>query len=309
MTEPPPPAINEVSGPDWEKTPESVKHLVSQLMLRIEDLERGLEALRQENELLKERLKGNSQNSSRPPSEDKYKKGFKAKAKETSERKRGGQPGHEGKSQPLYPPEECERIEEHYPEVCHVCGEALRGEDPEPYRVQVVEVPSIRPVVVEHRFHALSCESCGAVTRGWDESVLNQSRYGERLSALVGWLSGVGHLSHQQIQALLSEVFGIEISTGGLNRIRQELCSALADSVTEAGEYVRAAASVNVDETTFPQGNSDGANAKKSKGWLWVVVTPWVSYFTVVLSRAQTVAQSLLGEAFGGVVGSDRCGA
>lgn len=310
----------EVNESDWEKTPPSIKALVESLLSRIDDLEKQFETLkeenrelreenerlRQENEGLKEQLKRNSKNSSQPPSADKF-KGFKAPPK--SGRKRGAQPGHEGKGQKRYPPESCERIENYYPKECHRCGSALTGEDPEAQWVQKVELPKIEPVVVEHRFHQLECECCGALTRGWDEEIINSSAYGERLSALVGWLCSVGHQSHHQVQALLDEAFHIEISTGGINRVRCELSDSLADIVQEAGEYVRDAAIVNMDETSFVQGNGDGHNPKKTKGWLWVVVTPLVSYFEIFLSRSKEVAQQILAEDFGGIVGSDRCGA
>ena len=63
---------------------------------------------------------------------------------------------------------------------------------------------------------------------------------------------------------------------------------------------------VNVDETGFKQYNRDGQNPSQTRGWLWVVVTPLVSYFAIVLSRSKATAQTLLGD-FTGVVGSDRC--
>ena len=70
--------------------------------------------------------------------------------------------------------------------------------------------------------------------------------------------------------------------------------------------YVQQQAQVNMDETSFAQGNHDGKNPQHSKGWLWVMVTPLVSCFAVCLSRSGTVCQQLLGEAFAGIVGSDR---
>jgi hypothetical protein len=62
----------------------------------------------------------------------------------------------------------------------------------------------------------------------------------------------------------------------------------------------------NCYETSFVQGNGDGSNPTGRKGWLWVVATPLVSYFAVFLSRSQAVAGQLLGEAFKGIVNSDR---
>ncbi len=309
------PSIPTVSEADWEKTPTSVKGLVLSLVSRVEALETQFEdlraenaQLRAENEHLKEKLQRNSQNSSQPPSEDKA-KGVKAKKKTRSSRARGGQPGHSGKGPRLYPSEACERIANYYPSQCHHCGEQLSGEDPAPYRVQKVDVPKIVPVVVEHRFHQLGCECCGSLTRGWDAAVINSPMYGERLTGLVGWLSSVGHQSHRQVKDLLFEVFDIEISTGGINRLRMELSESLSSIVESAGEYIEHQAQVNMDETGFRQGNGDGKNPQNSKGWLWVVVSPLVSYFSVFLSRSQAVAQEMLGDRFGGIVGSDRCGA
>ncbi|WP_017326748.1 transposase [Synechococcus sp. PCC 7336] len=50
------------------------------------------------------------------------------------------------------------------------------------------------------------------------------------------------------------------------------------------------------DETSFPQGNRDGGNKSKTKGWVWGLLTPLVCFFEVVLSRSQATAQSLIGE-------------
>ncbi len=63
---------------------------------------------------------------------------------------------------------------------------------------------------------------------------------------------------------------------------------------------------VNMDETSFAQGNGNGKKPSGRKGWLWVMVTPSVSYFAVFLGRSQAVCQHLLAEGFDGIVSSDR---
>jgi transposase len=88
----------------------------------------------------------------------------------------------------------------------------------------------------------------------------------------------------------------------------QEASVALSDAVDAAQQYVQSSQVVGVDETGFKQGNLDGKNPKKSKGWLWVVVTPLVSFFQVCLSRSQVAAQTVLGSGFSGIAISDRCG-
>ena len=56
-------------------------------------------------------------------------------------------------------------------------------------------------------------------------------------------------------------------------------------------------------------GNVDGCNSKKSQAWLWVAVTPLVTFFQIALSRCSDAARNLLGEDFGGILNSDRYGA
>jgi transposase len=108
------------------------------------------------------------------------------------------------------------------------------------------------------------------------------------------------------VHELLSEVFGVEVSVGSINQLRQESSLSLAVAVEEAQRYVQQHEQVNMDETSFAQGNNDGNNTKGRRGWLWVMVTPLVSYFAVFLSRSSQVCQQLLGESFNGIVGSDR---
>lgn len=312
MEENSPNSINEISQADWGKTPESVKRLVAnligqieQLVNRIEPLERQYEELKAENQLLKEQIKQNSKNSSKPPSQD-MGKGFKPKPKQAGKKKPGAQPGHEGHERRLYPIEQCQSIKDYYPDTCIECGEALTGQDSEPYRIQIVELPPVVAQVSEHRFHCRQCKRCGALTRAWDEGVINSSGYGERVVAHVAVLSGQYRQSHQMVQELMDELFGVKLSVGSINRLRQESSDAVAQVVEQAHQYVQAQGNVNIDETSFAQGNGDGNNPSGRKGWLWVMVTPLVSYFGVFLGRSQAVCQHLLGEGFRGIVSSDR---
>lgn len=294
-----------ISEADWARTPESVKRLVQSLLGRIEQLEQQYEELKAENALLREQVKQTSQNSSKPPSQD-VSKGSKPKQKKADGKPRGAQFGHAGHAHKLYPVEACETVEDYYPDHCIKCSARLKGSDWEPYRVQNIEIPPVVPVVREHRFHALTCEQCGTRTRAWDEAIITGSRYGERVVAHVGVLSGQYRQSHRMVQELLLELFGIELSVGSINQLRQESSRSVAKAVEATQGYVRVQAQVNMDETSFAQGNNDGKNPKRSKGWLWVMVTPLVSYFAVCLSRSGSVCQQLLGDTFAGIVGSDR---
>ena len=60
------------------------------------------------------------------------------------------------------------------------------------------------------------------------------SRYGPRLSALVGLLGSAFPLSFSKTQALLDQLLGVEISRGAIATIRQRLSAALAQPMAEA---------------------------------------------------------------------------
>lgn len=159
-----PPRNREIPNDDWEQTPLSVKQLVENQSERLGQLEERLGKLKQqlaelqaENQLLREQHKRTSSNSSQPPSSDPPSTP-KRQRQRKSGKKRGGQPGHQGHSRPLYAVEECAWVLDHYPEHCRCCGEELQGEDANPYRHQIVELPPVLPQVEEHRLHRRVCK-------------------------------------------------------------------------------------------------------------------------------------------------------
>ena len=299
------PPTPDITDADWQRTPASVQRLVTDLIRRVAQLEVAVSALQEQNRLLQERLDQTSQNSSQPPSAD----GPAAPprpAKAPSGKRRGGQPGHPGHERVLYPVEECQRVEDHRPPQCRQCGERLSGDDPEPYRHQVVELPPIRPYVEEHRLHQLTCAACGATTRAGLPEGVSASGYGPRVVATVALLSSEYRMSERMVEGLLRDVLGVRLCNGTVNNQREEASQAVATPVAEAHQHVQQQPIVHADETGFRQGNADGGNPDGRKAWLWVAVTEWVAVFLVRLSRGQDAARELLGAAFSGYLIADR---
>ena len=130
--------------------------------------------------------------------------------------------------------------------------------------------------------------------------------YGERVVALVAVLSGLYRHSSRMVQSAMQDIFGITICLGTVNKLRLEASDAVAEAVLEAKTYVQNSKIVGADETSFNQGNVDGCNAKNRKAWLWVALTPLVTFFQITLCRCTDTAKNLLGENFGGILNSDR---
>jgi len=203
---------------------------------------------------------------------------------------------------------------EHHPEVCRRCGQLLDGVDPEPLRHQVIEIPPITPVVIEHRLHRLVCPCCSTSTCATLPAEVEASRYGPRLSALVGLLGSAFPLSFSKTQALLDQLLGVEYSCGedfvysrgAIATIRQRLSAALEQPMHQAIAFARQQPVAYVDETGAPTGNADGGNPTGKRGWQWVMVTAVVTVFVQGLSRSAAAAVELLGSAFAGIVVSER---
>ena len=296
---------------DWLATPASVRALILAQQQEIQALRREndelrsqLTALATELASLREQIGRSSRNSSKPPSSDGP--GFKPPERKGSGRKRGAQPGHPGSGPELLPIERVDQVVEHHPEACRRCGTLLEGEDSDPLRHQVLEIPPIMPVVIEHRLHRLVCPCCSTSTCATLPADVDASHYGPRLSALVGLLGSVFPLSFSKTQSLLVQLLGIEMSRGAIARVRQRLSAALVQPMAQALEIARLQPVAYVDETGAPTGNADGNNPTGKRGWQWVMVTGVVTVFLQGLSRSAAAALELLGHGFGGIVVSDR---
>ena len=318
-----PELIAAISPEEWAQVPLSVLRLIEELVRRMDKVEQEMAALRTENELLKEQLARTSANSSQPPS--KNPQGFKPNRKEPTGKKRGGQIGHIGHERKLYPLEMCQEVIDHYPQQCGKCGASVNQESSssQVHRHQIIEVrwagnpPStpVEPIVIEHRFHQMTCTCCGAENQSPEMAqIIGKGGYGARVAAYVGLFSSQYRQSYRQIQKIMQAMFGIEMSLGTINNLRTEVSESVSAAVTEAQEYIQEQPTVGVDETGFKQRNGDVwsghppscQNAAKTSGWLWVTVTPLIICFQVILSRASTAAQTVLGAAFTGFITSDR---
>ena len=296
-----------ISEADWDTWPAGARELILSQHEEIELLRSQLTALATELASLRERIGRSSRNSSKPPSSDGL--GFKPpERRKGSGRKRGGQQGHPGSGPELLPIERVDEVVDHHPDACRRCGTLLQevGEDPDPMRHQVIEIPPITPLVIEHRLHRLVCPCCSTSTCASLPADVEASHYGPRLSALVGLLGSAFPLSFSKTQALLQQLVGVEMSRGAIARVRQRLSAALAEPMAQALAAARQQPVAYVDETGAPTGNADGNNPTGKRGWQWVMVTAVVTVFIQGLSRSTAAAIELLGNAFDGIVVSDR---
>ena len=276
---------------EWAQTPLAVQEFVLALIARVQELEAEVSALH-------EQVNRNSRNSSKPPSSDGPDAPPKPRKRAKSKRKRGGQPGHKGATRKLVPIEQVKDSHDIKPETCRKCGHTLEGQDPEPYRHQVTEVPPVVAEIVEYRLHVLSCPECGTETCAELPPGVPQGAFGPRLQAMVSLLSGRYRLSKRDTEEVMDDFFQAGVSTGSVCALEQRTSEAIREPVEEAREYVKGQPAVHMDETGWREANQ--------KAWLWVAATSLVTVFLIRCSRGGQVAREMLGETFKGILNSDR---
>jgi transposase len=280
----------------WERTPPEAQAYIRTLESRLSALAASVQALREQNGRLQERLDQTSRNSSRPPSSDPPQSPRSRRPR--SGRRRGGQPGHAGHTRTLVPVEEVDEVVVLKPDRCSGCQAPLWGDDPLPFRHQVIEIPPIQPVVTEYQWHHLVCPTCGERTRTpWPKGVPSGT-YGPRVHAMVALCSGSYRLSKRTTEQVMADVFRVPMSVGTISQSEKVTTKVLAEPVEEARAYVPAQPVAHLDETSWHEGNK--------RAWLWVAVTSLVTVFAVRLSRSGQVARELLGKEFSGILVTDR---
>ena len=283
----------------WARIAPEAQAYIRTLAGRVETLTTMVHALQKQVGTLQEQRHQTSQNSSRPPSSDPPQ--TQRLRRPRSKRRRGGQPGHPGHTRILVPVDEVDEVVIIKPKECMHCHASLAGDDPQPWRHQVIAIPPIKPVVTEYQWHQLACPACGEATRAPWPAGGSSGTYGPRVQATVALCTGAYRLSKRMTQQMMEDVFGVPMSVGTISLLEQTTTAAVAAPVEEARTYVHAQAVAHLDATSWRQGGK--------RAWLWAAVTSWVTVFVVRMSRGGQVARDLLGATFAGILVTDRSSA
>jgi|SRR5579862_7160546 len=193
------------------------------------------------------------------------------------------------------------QVVEHHLERCPACQGRLSGVHLARRR-QVVDVPPPPTVqIIEHRVFKGWCSFCHA----WREAPLNlagqvlgQGRIGVGIASLVAHLRLVVRAPLRVIQAWLASVHGVHLSVGEISDLLRRVAVHGLAAHHALRERIRASPVVQADETSWRE---NGQN-----GYVWFAGTPTGErYFEYHHSRAGAVINTLLGEDFAGVLGSD----
>jgi len=273
-----------------EMTP-AVKAFVLVLLERIKELDSKVE------ELTKKNPKRNPNNSSLPPSSQHPHAKPKTQKNKANQKQRGAQPGHPKHSRDLIASDQCDEVIVLKPRYCRKCGKDLSGEDFDPLRHQVWDLPEIRAKVTEYQQQRLECLECGTQTCASLPPGVPQGQSGPRLVAFAGLLMGYYRQSKRRTAQFLQDFLKMPCSGGLTVKMHCQVAQALEEPYEELKARLGEQSQVFMDETPTKQG--------QDKAWLWTAVAPSFAVFAIFPSRKAEALDKLLGNGFERVVHCD----
>ncbi len=205
--------------------------------------------------LLKEKVKSDtdSTNSSLPTSKTPIgKKKHIPNSRGKSDKKRGGQPGHEKHSLPPLSDDEITESEDHTLDSCPDCGSGSlsflgkKNKDELDYEIRIIKK--------RHSFYNYLCNDCGHIVHSPIPMNLKESaQYGSNLQALALTLTNVGFVSFSRTQRIIEG-----LCEGALNPCEAYICKlqkraayALKSFVEEARLFCISSKLIHWDDTVI----------------------------------------------------------
>lgn len=258
-----------------------------QLKREIQELREKLTAAEAQIKQLTELLGQNSHNSSWPSSRDKGRQKPKPKSlRPQTERKAGGQEGHEGHTLELNPKPDV--IESHRPNQCEHCQAPLSDELVASHvaKRQVFELPPLRYVTVEHQAETVICPRCGEATSGeFPANVTNSVQYSLQVKRLSVYLRNEQFIPYERERQMLADLFELPIATGSL----QNFLAIAAENVKPATEAIKEA----VKKAEVGHADETGFYINGKRCWLHTVSTSELTYYEPHQSRGKKATDAI----------------
>src|SRR6266568_4564250 len=243
-----------------------------------------MSSLSEQLKALRDRLAKDSHNSHLPPSSDRFVRTPKS-LRQKSEKKSGGQPGHQGSSLQfsstpdeitLQQVERCEACQ-HDLQAVAACG----GE-----RRQIVDLPSPRVVVREYRAEQKQCPHCQHITiAAFPAGVQAPIQYGPTVAATAVYLVEQQLLPLARACEVMSDLLGVQMSEGTVCDLIKRCAGQLAPVEQQIKEALIHNEVIHQDET--------GLDVAGKRHWMHVTCTPTLTHYHVDASRGQPALETI----------------
>jgi transposase len=172
---------------------------------------------------------------------------------------------------------------------CPNCGQQVLAAEQSLQAVyDKIEVPPVKPIVTRVEQYGGWCADCGQlyvapVPAGMEPG----TPFGASVQRLATYLRYTHAISDERLSALFAQVFGLDISEGGLANVFRSVKGRLAQRVAEILTRLRSSRLICRDETS--------ARVHGRQQWAWVFQHTEVCIHVIRPSRGQGVMQEVLG--------------
>ena len=250
-----------VQNEEQSKDINSLQDTISSLQATIKELQRQLGL--------------NSQNSSKPPSTDGFKKPRTKSLRQSSGKKVGGQKAHKGSCQKI--PHEPDEVKQHYPDKCLTCPHLSEckssGSVFQCGQSRFVIDAKIETIVTEHQAMEVAHCPCSneKLSATFPSDVKAYTQYGSTISVLATIFNTFGAVSTNRIQTIFKNLLDVTISEATILSMIDKGASLVTDTVKQIKAHIETNSDIaHADET--------GLNVNSQKYWVHTASTDKYTY-------------------------------
>jgi transposase len=251
---------------------------------RIKTLEGLITSQQERIKTLEGQLAKDSHNSSLPPSSDRFVRPPKS-LRQKSGKKAGGQKGHRGHHlRQVGTPDE---VLVHPVLCCEHCQHDLSSRPADlPERRQVIDLPTKRLWVTEHRVEEKQCPVCYHLTRApFPAPVSAPAQYGTSIQTLATYLVEGQSVPYARASQVLQELLGVQLSAGSIATFVTTCHQQLAGVETQLKAALVKARVIHQDET--------GVRVSKEGWWVHVCSTDRLTHYAAHPSRGRAALDAI----------------
>ena len=246
----------------------SLQDTISSLQATIKELQRQLGL--------------NSQNSSKPPSTDGFKKPRTKSLRQSSGKKVGGQKAHKGSCQKI--PHEPDEVKQHYPDKCLTCPHLSEckssGSVFQCGQSRFVIDAKIETIVTEHQAMEVAHCPCSneKLSATFPSDVKAYTQYGSTISVLATIFNTFGAVSTNRIQTIFKNLLDVTISEATILSMIDKGASLVTDTVKQIKAHIETNSDIaHADET--------GLNVNSKTFWVHTASTDKYTYLILHKKR------------------------
>jgi transposase len=269
---------------------ENQQQQIESLKAIIKTLQTEINALQTEIQTLKK----HSSNSSKPPSSDTNHNPQKNQSlRQPSEKKSGGQKGHEGTTRrQIVSPDKTVVCK---PAKCSACGKDLEKQTGNLIaKRQEIDIPQIKPIITEYQQKEIIC-SCGHRNKGnFPDHLNSQFQIGQNLRSFIVYLNTSHHIPYNRLTQIIDAILNVKISEGTIDNV--------LDIFHKQGIPVKDSILQDIKKQKWTGSDETGTRVENKICWQWVWQNKIGNFYAIEPSRGYAAVKKHFGEDYAGVL-------